>query len=75
MRSFPGYGSEPFLNAVDIAIRDLVISFEGKDLEIWDAFMNQVGLEEARMLLCFALRMATYAVRTSSPIQVRFALI
>jgi hypothetical protein len=75
LQTRPGYFYDPLLNDVDIAIRNLVVSLEGKDLAAWNGFMNRVLMDEARMLLCFALRMATYAVRTSSPIQVRFGLL
>jgi hypothetical protein len=37
--------------------------------------MGEVREAEARMLLCFARRMATYAVQIGSPIQVRFGLL
>ena len=73
LSSEAGYGYAPLLNDKDHAIRNFVVSLEGGGVAV-DAVMTRVTGEEARVLLCFARRMATYAVRIGAPIQVRFGL-
>jgi hypothetical protein len=71
----PGYLQEPLLNQTDVSIRDLVVSLEGGNQIAINTFIAQVTEQRARMLLCFARRMAIYSVRTLSPVQVRFGVI